>query len=64
MNPTLTITMNLAGEAFSDAPSEEVARILTKYAERLRHDDQWYMGTHLLDINGNIIGSATLGSTS
>lgn len=63
MNPTLTITINLAGEAF-DAPSEEVARILTKYAERLRHDDHWYMGTHLLDINGNIVGSATLGSTT
>jgi len=55
----ITITITTDNAAFSDDPSVEVARILQKYAARLRESYppiEDLDGDRLLDYNGNTVG--------
>ncbi len=52
---TVKITIDMNNDAFSDSPYDELSRILTEFARRLKsHEEDARLPK---DINGNTVGS-------
>lgn len=59
MSERITITVETGNAAFDDSPTEEVARILERLAQKFR-DDGDLDGLPVQDTNGNTVGTVTI----
>lgn len=56
------LQIDCENDAFNDNAAVEVARILRETADRLEKGEQFDTYRNLIDINGNVVGTAKLAS--